>query len=115
MLDGVGALTHRTTDAGWPRSSDAPGLTHAVQHQLATGFNYNDRVPHVYKYNYISAFTLKPPSEPWCWARRGLAWPFGVQAMSRPMRCMSACRHMRLAVRHQLVSRLQLQRSPQRV
>ena len=77
MLDGVGALTHRTTDAGWPRSSDAPGLTHAVQHQLATGFNYNDRVPHVYKYNYIFAFTLKPPSEPWCWARRGLAWPFG--------------------------------------
>ena len=47
------ALTHRTTDAGWPRSSDAPALTHAVQHQLSTGFNYNDRVPHVYKYIYI--------------------------------------------------------------
>jgi hypothetical protein len=75
------ALTHRTTDAGWPRSSDAPALTHAVQHQLSTGFNYNDRVPHVYKYIYIYiyrfAFTLKPPREPWCWARRGLAWPFG--------------------------------------
>jgi hypothetical protein len=44
---------------------------HAVQHQLATGFNYNDRVPHVYIYKHRFAFSLKPPSEPWCWARIG--------------------------------------------